>query len=232
MFKKLTVALVMGAVLSAPAFATTQEEKISQIVEMLEENPQVVDGLHESLGLYIKQQQQFTQLLESSKRYLNDGNHTYMGAENGELTLINVTDYSCPFCKKLDGELEKLVANYPQIKVVNVYVPLKEGSDSVNSAAFALNVWKNDREKYQEVHDLLVAKPGTHNMSSLMKIAKKTGTSAYLNTNDSVTSQLENNYGLFTGLGLRGTPALIIGEQVIPGYVPYEQLEQVIEEAL
>ncbi|RTZ18367.1 DsbA family protein [Vibrio aquaticus] len=232
MLKKLTVALVMGAVLSAPAFAITQEEKISQIVSMLEENPQVVDGLHESLGLYIKQQQQFTQLLESSKRYLNDGNHTYMGAENGELTLINVTDYSCPFCKKLDGELEKLVANYPQIKVVNVYVPLKEGSDSVNSAAFALNVWKNDREKYQEVHDLLVAKPGTHNMSSLMKIAKKTGTSAYLNTNDSVRSQLENNYGLFTGLGLRGTPALIIGEQVIPGYVPYEQLEQVIEEAL
>ncbi len=232
MFNKLTLALATSVLFTAPALAAPQDQKIAEIVEMLEANPQVVDGLHESLGMYIKQQQQFTHLLESSQNYLNDPNHSFMGAENGEFTIINVTDYSCPFCKKLDVELDKLVKDYPQIKVVNLYVPLKEGSSSVNSAAYALNVWQKDRDKYQQVHDLLVSKPGTHNAASLMKIAQKTGTTEYLNVSDEVKAQLENNYAMFTGLGLRGTPALIMGEQVIPGYVPYQQLEEVVKEQL
>ncbi|NOH78288.1 DsbA family protein [Vibrio sp. RE86] len=232
MFKKMTIALAMSVLISMPVLAASQQEKIAEIVQMLESNPQVVDGLHESLGMYIKQQQQFTQLLESSDKYINDPNHSFMGAENGEMTIINVTDYSCPFCKKLDVELAKLTKDYPQIKVVNLYVPLKEGSDSLSSAAYALNVWQQDREKYQQVHDLLVAKPGAHNAGSLMKIAQKTGTTTYLNMSDEVKTQLENNYAMFTGLGLRGTPALIMNEQVIPGYVPYEQLEKVVKEQL
>lgn len=232
MFNKLTIALASCVLFAAPSFANAQQQKIDEIVEMLQANPQVVDGLHQSLGLYVKQQQQMTQLLESSKSYLNDPRHTFMGAENSEITLYNVTDYSCPFCKKLDLELAKLVEEYPQIKVVNLYVPLKEGTSSVNSAAYALNVWNNARDKYQQVHELLVAKPGTHSAVSLMKIAQKTGTTEQLNVSDEVKSQLENNYAMFTGLGLRGTPALIMGEQIIPGYVPYQQLEQALKEQL
>ncbi|MFM2587299.1 DsbA family protein [Vibrio sp. TBV020] len=232
MFKPLTIALVVSSLLTASAFAQTQEEKINDIVEMLNSNPQVIDGLHESLGMYIKQKQQFDQLLENSDKYINDPSHSYMGAENGELTLINVTDYSCPYCKKLDQVLEQLVEEYPQIKVVNLYVPLKEGRDSLNSAAYALNVWQNDREKYEQVNDLLVAKPGAHNAASLMKIAQKTGTTEYLETTEEIKKQLENNYTMFNQLGLRGTPAVIMGDQIIPGYVPYERLEEVVSEAL
>ncbi|MDN3684911.1 hypothetical protein QW180_20365 [Vibrio sinaloensis] len=47
----------------------------------------------------------------------------------------------------MEGELAKLVEAFPQIKVVNLYVPLKEGNTDLNSAAYALNVWQNDREK-------------------------------------------------------------------------------------
>lgn len=232
MFNKLTLTLLVSALFATPVFAASDKHKIEEIVEMLEANPEIVDGLHESLAIYIKQQQQFNQLLSSSKTYLNDPRHTYMGAEHGEITLYNVTDFSCPFCKKLDAELAKLVADYPQVKVVNLYVPLKEGSSSVNSAAYALNVWNNQRDKFEQVNQLLIAKPGTHNAASLMKIAQKTGTTKQLNVSDAVEKQLENNYAMFTGLGLRGTPALIVGEQVIPGYVPYQQLEQVLKEQL
>ena len=120
----------MGVMALSPlAQAQNQDEKINEIVEMLKANPSVVDGLHESLGMYVKQQQQFDQLLSSSQAYINDPKHTSIGAENAELTLVNVTDYSCPYCKKLDLELQKLVKDYPQIKVVNVYVPLKAGSE-------------------------------------------------------------------------------------------------------
>ncbi|KJY89924.1 protein-disulfide isomerase [Vibrio neptunius] len=233
MIKKLTIALAMGVMALSPlAQAQNQDEKINEIVEMLKANPGVVNGLHESLGMYVKQQQQFDQLLSSSQAYINDPKHTSIGAENAELTLVNVTDYSCPYCKKLDLELQKLVKDYPQIKVVNLYVPLKEGSSSVNSAGYALNVWQNARDKYPQVHEFLVAKPGTHDAISLAKIAKKTGTEQYLNNPEDIEKQLENNYALFNGFGLRGTPALIVGESVIPGYVPYDKLEEIIEKQL
>lgn len=233
MIKKLSIAVAMSIFAFAPLVqAQSQDEKISEIVDMLKANPSVVDGLHESLGLYVKQQQQFDQLLSSSEAYINDPKHSSIGSENAELTLVNVTDYSCPYCKKLDVELEKLVEDYPQIKVVNLYVPLKEGSSNVNSAGYALNVWQNARDKYPQVHELLVAKPGTHNAISLAKIAKKTGTEQYLNNPEGVEKQLENNYALFNGFGLRGTPALIVGQDVIPGYVPYDKLEEIVEKHL
>jgi len=43
---------------------------------------------------------------------------------------------------------------------------------------------------------------------------------------------LDKNYEYFTRLGLRGTPAIIINDQVIPGYVPFEELEKVIDQEL
>jgi protein-disulfide isomerase len=231
MYKTITTILALIATLIAPTvWATEQNEKIEEIVSMLKENPQVIDGLHESLAVYVKQQQQFNVLLENSQKYMASPDHSFMGNEQGDMTIINVTDYSCPFCKRLDMELAKLVKAYPNIKVVNLYTPLKEGHDAINSAAYALNVWQNDRDKYQQVHELLVAKPGAHNLASLTKVAQKTGTAQYLTMSDDVRQQLENNYQLFTGLGLRGTPALLIDGQVIPGYLPYDQLEQVVKE--
>nr|WP_284676646.1 DsbA family protein [Vibrio sinus] len=214
------------------AYAQNQDDKINEIVEMLKANPSVVDGLYESLAIYVKQQQQFDQLLSSSQAYINDPKHTSMGSADAEVTLVNVTDYSCPYCKKLDLELQKLVKAYPQIKVVNLYVPLKEGISVTNSAGYALNVWQQARAKYPQVHQLLVAKPGTHNSASLAKIAKKTGTEQYLNNPADIEKQLENNFALFNGFGLRGTPALIVGKDVIPGYVPYDKLEEIVEKHL
>jgi protein-disulfide isomerase len=63
-------------------------------------------------------------------------------------------------------------------------------------------------------------------------LRKKTGTTDQLNVSDDVKKQLENNYTMFNALGLRGTPALIYGEQVIPGYLPYQQLEERLKEEL
>lgn len=232
MYKQLIAILACTFTFLTPSvWATTQSEKIEEIVTILTENPEIIDGLHQNLAVYVKQQQQFSTLLKSSQNYLSSTKHTYLGAEQGETTILNVTDYSCPFCKKLDVELAKLVENYPNIKVININVPLKEGNDSISSAAYALNVWQHDREKYQQVHELLVAKPGAHNIVSLTKVAQKTRTTQYLKLEDDIKQQLDNNYTLFTNLGLRGTPALIINETIVPGYLPYEQLEQLVEDS-
>ncbi|MCV5928342.1 thioredoxin domain-containing protein, partial [Escherichia coli] len=75
---------------------------------------------------YVAYQKTFNATLDEARAYLNDGKHSYFGAENPELTIINVTDYSCPFCKRLEGELVKVEKEYPQVKVLNMTVSFKE----------------------------------------------------------------------------------------------------------
>jgi protein-disulfide isomerase len=50
-------------------------------------------------------------------------------------------------------------------------------------------------------------------------------------TNKALTAQIENARQIAEALNIRGTPAFIIGDKIIPGAVPLQQLRAAIEEA-
>ncbi|MTI12610.1 DsbA family protein [Sansalvadorimonas verongulae] len=236
MFKKIVATMVVALVsIVQAAWAESSQEqnvKIDAIVKMLKANPDVIDGLYSSLNTYLDQQKVFQELLSSHLAYMTSERHSFIGANGADVTLFNISDYSCPYCKRLDAELEKLVKAYPQVRVVNINVPVKEAASEVNSSSFALNVWQHDRTKFKEVNALLIAKPGVHNAASLAKIARKTGTEQYLKADKEINQQLSENFALFNRFGLRGTPGLIVGDQLIRGYIPYQQIEQLLKPQL
>ena len=161
--------------------------------------------------------------------------HPTFGEADAKLNIIVFTDYNCPFCKRLEPHLQQLLENYPDIKVTNVIVPLRQGkvADSqVNSAQFAMNVWLNQPTKFPETHHLLYAKNSMHNAQSLKQIAAKTGTEDALRDPSAAEEIIEMNMDVFRQFGLRGTPSLIIGQQLIPGYVEYDTLAEVVEKTL
>ncbi|MBE1274670.1 DsbA family protein [Enterovibrio baiacu] len=238
----LPILLVMIATLtsfnavSETALNKTQQQQLNAITTLLQKNPDIIPGLHQSLTQYVAQQQGFKGILTANHDYLyNNPNHTQFGATEPKLTIVNFTDYNCPFCKRLDPVLHDMAKAYPDIKVVNIYVPLKEMDaplSEMNSAAFALNVWQQARDKYFDVHQLLLTKPSAHDQRSLARIADKTGTRDQLKQHDDSVEMVEKNVSLFQQLGLRGTPAMIIGGDVVPGYLPAEKLAPLIESAL
>lgn len=234
MYLTLVAMFASAPLFSSAALANTTDKQIDEIVTILKDNPEIVATLHESLNGYVAQQAQFSKALVELDSYINSPVHPVSGSDEPALTIVNVTDYNCPYCKRLEPELEKLVANYPQIKVVNFFTPLKElmqQSDS-NTAAYALKVWQDTPEKYKEVHDLLVAKRSMHDDASLKAVAEKTQTVKQLEESGSMMDVVDKNYRLFTELGLRGTPAMIMGDQVVPGYLPYDKLEQIVQQQL
>ncbi|MCW8344823.1 DsbA family protein [Vibrio sp. ZSDZ65] len=233
------VTLALFTLVSTQSVAGTvtndTQNKIEDITQMLQENPEVVDNLHQSLMAFIAQQQGITTTLQRYQPHVNSAAHSAFGAmEDPQLTIINVTDYNCPYCKKLDRELEKLAQAYPQIKVVNIYTPLKEHNSPLeyNTASYALNVWRNMPESYAQVHELLVANPRMHSERTMKAIAEKTGTQTQLVQSKVSDELLERNQQFFRDLGLRGTPALVINDQIIPGYLPYPELEKVLKAEL
>lgn len=161
--------------------------------------------------------------------------HPTFGETEAKINVIVFTDYNCPFCKRLEPHLQQLLKNHPDIKVTNVIVPLRQGNvagSQVNSAQFALNVWLNQPDAFAETHQLLYAKNGMHNAQSLQQIAAKTGTQDALADPTMAQQIIDMNMDMFRDIGLRGTPSLIIDQQLIPGYVEYDVLADVVEKAL
>ncbi|MCK6263406.1 DsbA family protein [Vibrio sp. ZSDE26] len=229
---KIIAAMVTTLLVSPLALAKNQDQKMEEINEMLNSNPSLIDGLHTSLINYLSQQNVFDQALEHNHDYIyNNPNQSSFGAKEPSVTIVNVTDYSCPWCKKLDPVLYELVDKYPeQIKVINLLVPLKELRHKNNSTTYALNVWQNAPEKYAEVHDMLISKPGAHNEASVFKVAQKTGTEAQYEADKLSTEMMATNYNLMTDLGIRGTPAMLIGGELVSGYMSLDKLEQMLLE--
>lgn len=222
-----------SAWVSAAKLTESQEKQLIEINELLRNNPSVISNLHDSLEKYVESQAQFKDVKAQSHDWLyNNPDHSITGNPEGKSVIINFTDYNCPFCKKLEPVMAQLAEENSDLKIVNIYVPLQQqqvaGIDT-NSALYALNVWKQKPEAFTEVHNFLVAKNGKHTKQSLEAVAKKTGTAELLNTTDEQQMIVARNYQTFTALGLGGTPGMLIGEQVIPGYVPYEKLNEIIK---
>jgi len=228
--------LLLSTETVAENITTTQQKQLNDISTILKQNPEVIEGLHENLKKYIEDQSSILTTLKENHDYLyNNPMHPYFGAAAPKLTIINFTDYNCPFCKRLESGLESVIEDFPEVRVVNVYLPFQQrmipGMET-NTAWYALNVWENDRENFTEVHRLMMAKPSRHDKKSIMKIAELTNTQEALQATEKQKIKVEKNERIFSQLGLRGTPSLIIGDQIIPGFIPQAQLEKLIESQL
>ncbi|MFT5560114.1 MAG: protein-disulfide isomerase, partial [Sphingobacteriales bacterium] len=67
---------------------------------------------------------------------------------------------------------------------------------------------------------------------SIMTIAEMTSTESALAVNEIKQQLVVKNERVFGQLGLRGTPSLIIGDQIIPGFIPQAQLDKLIQTQL
>lgn len=226
--------LSVGAM--AESITATQQKQLTEISTLLKQNPELIEGLHANLIQYIDGQSTVETALQENHDYLyNNPMHPYFGAADPKLTIINFTDYNCPYCKRLEAGLISVLEDYPEIRVVNVFLPFQQrlipGMDT-NTALYALNVWENDRKNYAEVHRLMMAKPSRHDKKSILKIAELTNTKEALTATKQKKMQVEKSERIFAELGLRGTPSLIIGDEIIPGYIAHEHLEALIKSHL
>ncbi|KAB2825089.1 DsbA family protein [Aliivibrio finisterrensis] len=232
----IAASLFLSPLVSAETISSAQEKQLAEISDLLRQNPEIIEGLHTNLLQYIDSQQSLSSILTLNHDYLyNNPKHPYFGAENPKLTIINFTDFNCPYCKRLESGLVDVLKAYPEVRVVNVFLPFQQRMVpglKTNTAWYALDVWEKKPEQYAEVHRLMMAKPSRHDSKSIMKIAELTGTQQELTPNQEKVKMVEKSEQIFTQLGLRGTPSLIIGNEIIPGFIPTEDLKAIIDKQL
>lgn len=165
-----------------------------------------------------------------AKLLFNDPNSPRTGAKAPKLIIVSFTDYNCPYCKQFDPMLEKIVHDNPDVQLIVKLLPFK-GQSSVNATKTALTVWQKQPDKFWALHQRLMAKKGYHDDASIVAAQAKTGTDS-VKADDKTMDSLKMNLILSQVLNIQGTPATIIGDQMVAGAIPYDDLEELVNEQL
>src|SRR3984893_14950543 len=146
---------------------------------------------------------------------LNDPGAPVAGNPKGDLTIVTFFDYNCPFCKKAEPNLERLVKADGKIRLVYKDWPiLTEASISCAQLVLAAKY----QGRYDVAHQALMNIPGTKISAEQMREAIKASgidmdrMDADLKEHaDEITALLRRNLAQADSLGLQGTPAYLVG---------------------
>ena len=160
----------------------------------------------------------------------NDPLSPRMGAKEPKLTIVSFTDYNCPYCKQFDPMLEKIVHDNPDVLLIVKLLPFK-GQSSVNAAKAALSTWQQQPDKFWTLHQRLMAKKGYHDDASIHAAQQKIATDG-VKIDEKTMESLKMNLILSQVLNIQGTPATIIGDEMVAGAIPEADLEGLVKEQL
>ena len=170
-----------------------------------------------------------------------------LGNRDAKKTIYVWTDFSCPYCRRVHGEIERVLADRDDTRVViknfSIHGPL---SDGPARAVIAANM--QDPAKAAELTNMLMTREyyTQDDLKDQDKIAEKVeanvmkmAAEAGLDTeqlkkdmnSDVVARELRNVRDLAQRFEISGTPFLIIGEQAFPGAIPAAQIETALDEA-
>ncbi|NQU59375.1 MAG: DsbA family protein, partial [Rhodospirillales bacterium] len=142
--------------------------------------------------------------------------------------------YRCGYCKKVFPTVQALLKEDGNIRYVLKEFPIL-GPVSVIASQAALAVWNNTPEKYMAFHTALMTARGQLSEERILSLAEDLDidTAAIRKgMNDAVVSdELNKNMKLAQSLGIEGTPAFVIGQELAPGAIGMDELKRLISVA-
>lgn len=150
--------IIAAPVWAAEPFTPAQEARIKEMIrETLVSNPDILAQAVDAWQQQTAGQQISQAIKQNAKTLYQDPASPRLGAANAKLTLVTFTDYNCPYCKRFDPMLEKIVKQYPDVALVVKLLPFK-GESSVSSARVALTTWQQHPDQFWALHQRLMAK--------------------------------------------------------------------------
>lgn len=232
-------ALIEEALAKRPATApqSTAQLDAALINPMIEDyllsNPRILERVNVALTAEIEAEraaQTRAALATVQDALYNDADHIVLGNPEGDVTLVEMFDYNCGYCRQALPDLATLLAEDPDLKVILKEFPILS-QDSVAAARVAVLVADSDAN-YWDFHQALFTARGQVNAKTALDAAKDLGLNPVTLEMEMgtprVTAVIEKSYELARALQISGTPTFIIGDKVIPGAVPIEQLRTAI----
>ncbi len=216
-------------------FTALQKNEIRNTVrEYLLENPQVVIEAIEKIRSQQQRsegQQRQNAVTARADQLFNSRSDPSVGDPKASVTVVEFFDYQCPYCRRMAQQLAKLNKEDSDLRIVYKEFPVF-GPASTLAASAAMGALRQG--KYEEFHLALMGIRGAPSERSIFRLAERIGLDVGRLRADmnSATPQrvFKRNRQLAQELGIRGTPAFVIGDQVIRGAVKINRLRELIAE--
>ncbi|MGQ9371059.1 DsbA family protein [Azospirillum sp. A39] len=230
------LALAPGVRADAQTFDDGQRRAIEQIVrEYLVKNPEVIVEAMEELQQreQLAEQQKARKALAANRSKLLDNSaDPVTGNPRGDVTVVEFFDYQCGYCKAVQNDVQRLIEGDGKLRFVFKEFPIL-GPESLVASKAALA--SRAQGKYLEFHNALMAHRGKLDEATIMRLAGSVGLdTAKLKAamqSDEIETIVAENHALAEALGIRGTPAFVIGEELVPGAIKLEQMKDLIAKA-
>lgn len=160
----------------------------------------------------------------------------YKGGEKAAVTIVEFSDFHCPFCQRVVPTLAQLESRYGEkIKLVFRDFPIENihpGATKAHEAARCAN----EQGKFWPYHDKLFAGPPRSSPEDFKGLAKEVGlnASAFETCLGSGKYQAAIKQDIAEGsrAGVGGTPAFFINGRLITGAQPLDAFTRVIDDEL
>jgi protein-disulfide isomerase len=158
-----------------------------------------------------------------------------MGPANAKVTIVEFSDFQCPFCSKVEPTLKQIRDAYPDsVRIVFKHNPLPFHKDANLAAQAAVEATKQGR--FWEFHDKLFQNNKSLKREDLERHAQDLGLDlqrfrAALDTS-AHTAQVQRDMSEAQSLGATGTPAFFVNGRFVSGAQPFERFKTLIDEEI
>lgn len=158
------------------------------------------------------------------------------GAADAPVTIVEFSDFHCPFCRRVEPTLRRLLEKYPtQIRLVYRDIPLDRAHPEARRAAEAARC-ANDQGKFWEFHDQIYAGPTDSSVETLRTFAQK----ATLDVarfeqcvqGSTFKAAVQSDVQYAGSLGVTATPTFFVNGRMMVGAQPYDAFVRIIEDEL
>lgn len=230
-----TLALAADSPTAAP-FTDAQKAAIEDMVrelitkkepEMIIKAAQAVQNRQESASAEKAQKA----MISNKDKIFNNSNSPVGGNPKGDVAIVEFYDYQCGYCKLAQESVEKILSEDKNVKFIYKEYPIL-GANSVEAAKASVASMKQG--KFLAFHDALMSVKDHLSDDIIFKVAKDTGLDVERLKKDmadkSVETLIKDDLSLGKDIGANGTPTFIIGDQLFPGAVPYDNMKKAIED--
>ena len=220
------------------AMNAAQKQQFDALIrQYILDHPEVVI---ESLQAYqakqrVAEQQEAQATLVALKDEIeNDPAAPIAGNPKGDVTIVEFFDYRCGYCKRVFPSLQTLMETDGNIRYVFKEFPVL-GPESVTASRAALAVWNLQPDKYFPFHAALLQARGNLTEERILQVAEEVGLEPAKvrdgMADPRVEEALQKNYALGRQINVNGTPAFIIGGQLVPGAIDLATMKQLVASA-
>jgi protein-disulfide isomerase len=171
-------------------------------------------------------------VVERHQELVDDPTAPTAGNPKGDVTIVEFFDYRCPYCKQVEPALEALLKEDRELRIVYKELPIL-GKDSVYATRVALAARK--QAPYDKFHTAMMAAKGQIDEKIILQVAADSGLDIERLKSDMPAPEIDDiikrNYDLAQALDIHGTPAFVIGGELVAGAIDIETMKRKIAAA-